>query len=101
MMEDAEHLTSTVGSAHDSNGPAADASSNASSRLQLIDPAVWPTNTFGILAQHDDAAECFRLTPSHDWASDEIPFDVVKGKGKAKVKRPDQYLTFYPKGSAK
>ena len=56
-MADAEHLTSTVGSAHDSNGPAADTSSTASSRLQLIDPAVWPTNTFGILAQYDDAME--------------------------------------------
>ena len=101
MMADAEHLTSTAGSARDSNGPVADASSNASSRLQLIDPAQWPTNTFDILAQYDDAAECFRLTPPHDWASDEIPFYVVKGNGKGKGNASGPIPDLLPKGERK
>ena len=93
-MTDAEHFTTelftsagmNVSSARDRDGPAADATSPASSRLQMIDPASWPTNNLGILAQYDAVAECFRLAPPHEWASDEIPFDVIKGKGKGKGK---------------
>lgn len=88
MMADSEHLASTFSNARDSNGPAADETSNASSRLQQIDPAHWPTNTFGILALFDDAADCFRLTPPRDYASDEVPFDLIKGKGKGKSSAP-------------
>ena len=42
-------------------------------RLKMINPAHWPTNTYGVLALYDDDAQCFHLTPPHDWPSDEVP----------------------------
>ena len=92
-----------------SDGPEADILRSASNRLQLINPAHWPTNTYGIPAQYDDAAECFRLTPPHEWDADEIPYSVIKGKGKGskidgsagKGKGPAPLPDLLPKGERK
>ena len=93
MFADADHFPEADVKAPGGTGPEipalldgheADLLRSASNRLQLINPAHWPTNTFGILAQYDDAAECFRLTPPHEWDADEIPYSVIKGKRQRK-----------------
>ena len=97
MSSDAGHSTATDARAAGSNGSDAtpprsghDAASHRSTRLNLIDPVHWPTNSIGVLALFDDMADCFRLAPPHDYDTDEVPYNLIlaKGKGKGKGSEP-------------
>ena len=91
-----------VSSSNDLDGLSHDTASRSGrdARLSLIDPAHWPTNELGVLATYDDMAECFRLTPPHDYDTDEVPYSLILGKGigKGKGSSPRPALDLLPKG---